>query len=125
MYREMTAHQAPFLIYVVLIAVGIASGIGDIALYKWAKTDVRMMLLASCLFWLISNLLLAQFFRWERFAFSIAVVLAAFVHLLVDLFWDFAYHKTRPTSLQIAGLCLGFAAVVILEISRSTEDANH
>lgn len=107
------------VIYGLLLIVGITGGIGDILLYKWAKTHSIFWLAMAYGVWLCSLTLLGLFLRIEHFTFSAALVLATMIHLIVGLLWSFFFTEATLSSIELAGLILGIIAVILLEVGRS------
>jgi drug/metabolite transporter superfamily protein YnfA len=107
------------LIYLFVAIIGIIGGVGDVLLYKWAKLDQLFWLMAACGVWLVYIVLFGLFLRLEYFSFSIAVVVATVIHLLLSLLWGFFFTDVKLNRIEWAGLILGILAVVLLEIGHT------
>lgn len=108
-------------IYALFILNGVTSGIGDILIYRWAKTSQLSWLLAAYLVWFGSLLLLGFLFRMEHFSFGAAVLLATLIHLGMSLGWSWLFTDYQFSRLELVGLLLATLAVICLELGRTPE----
>jgi len=118
----MTMNQDSYslvVIYGLLVIIGGVGGIGDVLLYKWAKSQNIVWLIFSYFAWLFSLTLLGFFLRLEHLTFGATIVLATAIHLVVGLVWSFCFVGNKPSRLEMAGIVLAVAAVILMEMGRA------
>lgn len=107
------------IIYGLLVLIGVASGVGDILLYKWARSSQPIWLLAASSAWFGSLLLCGFLFKLEHFSFGAVVVLATMIHLGIGVLWGFFCAGTSLSRMEMLGLLLAIIAIVLLEVGRT------
>lgn len=104
--------------YLILVAVGITGAVGDIAVYQWATSrQLHWLILSYCL-WIISITLFGFFFRYERFTFGPALLLALSIHAVVCVACDYIHFGTRLTRMETAGIAFLAISIILLEMGR-------
>ena len=111
------------LVYALFVLNGVASGVGDILLYRWAKTAQPWWLWLALFVWLSTLLLFGYLLRLEHFSFGAAVLLATLIHLGVSLCWSWFFTAYELSGWEKAGILLALVAVMMLELGRSTSAA--
>lgn len=104
-----------------LAAIGVLGGIGDVWVYRWAKSDRTPWLAASCLAHAASVVLFGLLLKWDGRAFGTAFMLSSVVHVVLVVAADVLYLGGRPTSAEWAGMALAAVALVLLEAGRAEE----
>ena len=102
------------VLYALLFASAVLSGVGDILIFKWAKSPGSWGMVAGLVVWAVSLLLMGYLFQYSALPFSLVVVLLIVVHLLIDVAWDAGVHGSRLSGWQWAGVVLAVGAVVLL-----------
>ena len=111
---------APILTYLLLVLIGLTSGVGEILLYKGVKPLQPLLLLAAGGLWCVSLTLFGVLLRIEHFSFGAAVILATIVHLAIAIGWGLLFTGNKVSSLELAGLILAIIAVILLEAGRAS-----
>ena len=99
--------------------IGLSSSVAEILLYRWAKSQHNLGLLAAYVLWAISLTLLGFLFSMEHFSFSAVVVVATMIHLAIGLVWGLGFTESKISTMEIAGLMLAVIAVILLEVGRA------
>lgn len=118
----MTNASTP-VIYLLLIAVGIAGAAGDILVSRWARSNVTTWLLASWVCWIASVTLFGYLMRTERFAFSAAIFVAFAAHGVTSVLFEQLVLRQRLSREEWLGIALATIAVVMLEVGRVRREA--
>ena len=105
--------------YLLLVAVGITGAVGDIAVYQWATSRQLHWLITSYCLWIISVTLFGFFFRYERFTFGPALLVALAIHAVVCVACDYIHFGNRLTRLETLGIAFAAVSIILLEVGRS------
>ena len=108
----------PWLLYGLLIAIGISGGLGDIWIYKWSRTGSAWWFAIACGVWLISLLLFAFLLKLDDRSFSASFILSSISHVVLVIVCDLAYFGGRLSRLEWAGITLAVVSIVLLEMGR-------
>lgn len=103
------------VLYLLMVASALLSGVGDILIFKWAKSPGSWGLAWGVVVWVASLVLMGYLFRYSSLPFSLVVILLIVVHLLIDVAWDAGVHGSRLSGGQWVGVGLAVAAVVLLQ----------
>lgn len=117
------APTSALALYALLLTSAVLGGVGDILIFKWAKTDRWPWLAGGVLVWVVSLLLMGWFFRFSELSFSVAVVLLIAVHLLIDVAWDVGATGTRLTRWEWLGAACAVAAVLLIQFGKADDHA--
>jgi len=112
----------PWLVYVLLVAIGVTGGLGDIWIFKWAKSNNTLWLVLACLIWLASLILFGLLLKWDSRTFSAAVVLSTVFHVVLVVVCDMVYFGGRLTQMEWVGVGFAAVAVILLELGREKHD---
>lgn len=116
--RKVDGTDMKPLLLVLLVAASIAAGVGDIALYRWSKSETHWWLAASCLLWMASITFFGFYLRWTANTFSFAVILAMIVQIIIVMGYDILVLRTKMNTLQWVGMLLGVLAIVIHQLGQ-------
>src|SRR5256885_1899850 len=103
------------MVYAVLLFGGGTGAIGDAVLNHWVKTDRRLWLFIAFLIWICAVSSFAVLLKWQRFPFSVAVVLGLLVHCALAVVFDGLYFGGQLNTWQWAGIVCGILAIVLIE----------
>lgn len=102
---------------VLLLAGGVILTVGDLIMKKWVVTNSGFLYFVGLAVYLLGLVFLVESFKYK----NIAVVSTVFVILniifLASVSW--VYYKETLSLLQIIGIAMGIASVIILEISQN------
>jgi drug/metabolite transporter (DMT)-like permease len=110
------------VVYALLLFSAVLSGLGDIFIFRWAKSAPWWWLAAGIGVWVVGLLLMAYMFRWSTFSFSVAIVLLIVIHLLIDIVWDVSVQGTRLSASEWVGAALAVAAVLLLQFGHGKSE---
>jgi multidrug transporter EmrE-like cation transporter len=108
----------PWIAYAILLAIGITGGLGDVWIFKWAKSGQTVWLVAACVVWLASLLLFGLLLKLDTRTFSAAFMLSTVFHVVLVIVCDLVFFGGRLTPTEWVGMALAAAAVVVLELGR-------
>ncbi|HEY4506495.1 MAG TPA: hypothetical protein VJJ24_03555 [Candidatus Paceibacterota bacterium] len=100
------------------VLMGVVGATGDILVNRWAATGSFRWWLMAAPFWLGMMSLLGYTLRANLAQFSVVVVIALLVNILIVLLWDTVIMKTQLLSLQLAGIVVAIVAMVLIELGR-------
>ena len=88
---------------------------GDILMKKWVVTNSVYLYIGGMLIYLVGLNFLAQSFKYKNIAVASIIFVLFNIILLAIVSWF--YFKEKLSALQIVGLIVGIAAIVILEMA--------
>ncbi len=112
-------HLNQWLTYGLLLVIGISGGLGDIWIYKWAKSGEFGWFLIASVVWLLSLILFAFLLKWDNRSFSAAFILSSISHVVLVLVCDLMYFGGRLSRLEWAGIGMAVVAICLLELGRA------
>jgi hypothetical protein len=98
--------------------MGLVGATGDILINRWAATGSFRWWLAAAPFWLGMMSLLGYTLRGSLAQFSVTVVIALIVNILFVLLWDTIIMKTQMPAIQLVGIVVAVAAMILIELGR-------
>lgn len=111
-------------VYTLLAAIGILGGVGDVWVYKWAKTNRTFWVVAACIVHVASVVLFGLLLKWDSRAFCAAFMLTSVVHVVIVIAADVLFFGGELTPTEWAGMALAFVSVVLLEVGRKEGPPN-
>jgi multidrug transporter EmrE-like cation transporter len=104
------------LIALTLIAFGgILLTIGDLFMKEWVTTNKSLIYLGGMIFYIIGLNFLAFSFRYKNIA--VASVIFVLINIITLIIFSYFYFHEKLSGLEIAGILLGTAAIIMLELS--------
>jgi len=100
---------------ILLLIGGIILTVGDILMKKWVNTNNYIFYIVGLIIYLIGLNFLAQSFKFKNIAVASVIFVIFNVVTLSIVSW--LYFKETLSMLQIIGMVVGIAAIVILEIA--------
>lgn len=107
-----------FLIYGVLVIVGLLGAISDALLNEWAQRRRMTWLLAAYAAWLVVATLLGVILRRGYFSFGAAIVLFLLVNSVAALALDVRFFGGRLNAWGWLGIGFALVAMACLELGR-------
>jgi len=104
-----------FLPIILLFIGGMVLTVGDIFMKKWVAVDRPVFYIVGMIIYLIGLNFLAQSFKYKNIAVASVIFVAVNVITLSLVSWW--YFKESLSLLQILGIVVGLASIVILEIA--------
>ncbi len=104
--------------YALLFAVGLTGAMGEISVYKWGTGRQLSWLIASYGMVLLCVTLLGLFFRYGRFTFGPAIIVALAVHGLSCLACDHFQFGNRLTGIETLGIAFAAVSMILFEVGR-------
>jgi len=98
-----------------LLCGGIVLTLGDFVMKEWVQSHRGWVFGAGLLVYLIGEAFLAYDFKFQNIAVASTIMVIINVVALSLLSWFF--FKETLNGMQVAGILLGIAAVVILELA--------
>lgn len=108
----------PWLVYGLLVAIGVTGGLGDIWIFNWARSGKTWWLVVACVVWLASLILFGVLLKWDSRTFSAAFMLSSVFHVVLVVVCDLIYYGGRLSRMECAGMGFAAIAVVLLELGR-------
>jgi len=108
--------------YLLLILSGLTGAAGDICLYRWAKSQVNSWMLAGLGSWLVCLVLFALLLRFSSRTLGVSFVLAAAIHTVAVLSWDWIGSESRLSTLTWMGIVVTAVGVLLIEIGLQGTD---
>jgi multidrug transporter EmrE-like cation transporter len=100
---------------ILLFTGGVILTFGDIVMKKWVATSNYYLYAAGLAIYLVGLNFLAQSFRYKNIAVASVILVIFNVAILALVSW--LYFKEALSLMQILGIVLGIAAIVILEFA--------
>lgn len=101
--------------FMLLLTGGIILTAGDLFMKQWVNSNRRLFYIIGLAIYLVGLLFLAQSFKHKNIAVASVIFVLFNVITLAIVSW--LYFKEGFSGWQIAGVLLGLASVVILELS--------
>ena len=105
-----------YLPIALLLVGGIILTVGDIVMKKWAINQKVSLYLIGLFFYLIGLNFLAQSYRFRNVAAASLIFVVINITILVFVSWF--YFKEKLSLMEILGIVLAIAGVIILEVFR-------
>jgi multidrug transporter EmrE-like cation transporter len=103
------------LAIILLLIGGIILTVGDILMKKWVTTNSYIFYFIGLAVYLVGLNFLAQSFKFKNIA--VASVIFVIFNVVTLSLVSWIYFKETLSPLQIVGICLGIASVIILELA--------
>lgn len=107
--------------WILLVAIGVLGGVGDVWIYRWARSDRPVWLGVSCLAHGASVVLFGLLLKWDGRAFGSAFLLTSVVHVVLVVAADLLALGGRPNAVEWVGMVLAAIAILMLETGRADE----
>lgn len=104
--------------YLALLVIGVAGAVGDIWLYRWAKSYRVDWLAAGLSSWIASLIMFGLLLRHGERSLGVTFVLSAVVHIVAVLGWEWARGETKTSGLLWVGLVVAATGVVLIELGQ-------
>lgn len=98
----------------IIIVVAIFEVIGDILFKEWTIKNNTWLLISGIIFYMLATTFWAFSLKYQELAKAVVIfgVLTVIIGVLVGVF----LYKEKLTSLNILGVTLGLACIILLEI---------
>ena len=103
------------LAIILLLAGGIILTAGDVVMKKWVSTNNYVLYFIGLATYLVGLNFLAQSFKFKNIA--VASVMLIIFNVIILSLVSWLYFKEALSPLQITGMIMGIAAVVVLELA--------
>ncbi|MFA5051543.1 MAG: SMR family transporter [Patescibacteria group bacterium] len=100
---------------ILLLLGGVILTAGDLFMKQWVNSNRRLFYIIGLVIYMVGMLFLAQSFKHKNIAVASVVFVLFNVVTLAVVSW--LYFKEGLSGWQIAGIVLGLASVVVLELS--------
>jgi multidrug transporter EmrE-like cation transporter len=100
---------------ILLFIGGVILTFGDIIMKRWVTTNNYWLYISGLAIYLVGLNFLAQSFRYKNIAVASVILVIFNVAILALVSW--LYFKEALSLMQILGIVLGIAAIVILEFA--------
>ena len=102
----------------ILLAVGgLVLTLGDLAMKKWVISNKIYFYIVGLIIYLIGLNFLAQSFKYKNMA--VASIIFVIFNVVTLSIFSWIYFNEKLNALEMIGLMLGLASVVILELAKS------
>lgn len=98
-----------------LAAGGIVLTIGDLFMKEWVITNKSWIYIVGIIIYIIGLNFLAFSFKYKNIA--VATVIFVLINIITLLTFSYFYFHEKLTGLEIGGILLGIAAIVMLELA--------
>jgi multidrug transporter EmrE-like cation transporter len=102
-----------FFIFLVII-VAILEVVGDILFKEWVIHDKKYLMALGILFYMAATIFWAFSLKYQNL--SKAIVIFAVLTLIVGVLVGVFIYKEELTTLNIIGILLGLASIILIEI---------
>jgi multidrug transporter EmrE-like cation transporter len=104
------------LIALALLAIGgLIVTIGDLFMKEWITTNRSWIYAGGMIFYLIGMNFLAFSFKYKNIA--VASVIFILINVITLIVFSYFYFHEKLSGLEIGGILLGIAAIVMLELA--------
>ena len=100
-----------------LLVGGAVLTLGDIIMKKWVVGGGNLLYLSGMAIYLLGLVFLVETFKYKNIAVASTIFVIFNVIILALVSW--VYYKETLSIIQIIGIVMGIAAVIILEIGTS------
>jgi len=104
-----------FIALGLLAAGGLILTIGDLFMKEWIVTNKSWIYIIGIIFYLAGMNFLAFSFKYKNIA--VASVIFVLINIITLLIFSYFYFHEKLSGLEIAGVALGIAAIVLLELA--------
>ena len=98
-----------------LAAGGIILTIGDLFMKEWVVTNKSTLYIIGIIIYLVGLNFLAFSFKYKNIA--VASVIFVLINIITLLAFSYFYFHEKLSGLEISGILLGIAAIVMLELA--------
>jgi len=112
------------LFYAAILLCGATGAAGDILLYRWAISYQNRWLAAGLCSWLICLIVFGLLLRHAERSLGATFVLAAVVHIVAVLGWEWRYGDRSWSWMEMTGIGMAAAGVVLIEWSQYKTGTN-
>lgn len=109
------------MVYALLLLSGLFGAIGELGLYKWAKTDSIAWIVGAFVSWAISLGLFGLLLRMDQRSLSVLFVLSAAVHIIIVVGWDRVCEASRLSTWEGLGVVFGIVAILLIQLGEHKE----
>ena len=102
-----------------LLVGGAVLTLGDIIMKKWVVGGGNWLYLAGMAVYLLGLVFLVETFKYKNIAIASTIFVIFNVIILTLISW--VYYRETLSIIQILGIVMGIAAVVVLEIGSSSK----
>ncbi len=110
---------SPFLVYCLLVLVGLVGALGDVTVNQWARSNQVWWWIVSCFVWVLAATIFGLMLKLHHFTFGVAVVLALVIHSITVLLGDRACYGVKLSPLQWVGILCAVLAFCFVELGRT------
>ena len=104
--------------FLMVVAVAMLGGVGDVLVNQWAKTQLVQWWLWSIPVWVLTATVFGVALREKRYSFGITVVVILLLHSGLVLAWDALVERASLAPTQWAGVAAAMVAIVLMEVGR-------
>jgi multidrug transporter EmrE-like cation transporter len=98
-----------------LAAGGVVLTVGDLFMKEWVTTNKSWIYIVGIIIYIIGLNFLAFSFKYKNIA--VATVIFVLINITTLLIFSYFYFHEKLSGLEIAGVLLGIAAIVMLELA--------
>ncbi len=106
------------LFYAAIMVCGATGAAGDILLYRWAISCQTRWLAAGLCMWLICLIVFGLLLRHAERTLGATFVLAAVVHIVAVLGWEWRHGDRSLSWMEMTGIVLAAVGVVLIELGQ-------
>ena len=104
------------IIALILLAVGgLILTVGDLFMKEWVITNKTVIYIGGMIFYIIGLNFLAFSFKYKNIA--VASVIFVLINIITLLIFSYFYFHEKLTGLEVFGIVLGIAAIIMLELA--------
>ena len=104
-----------FIALALLAIGGLTLTVGDLFMKEWVTVNKTYIYLIGMVFYIIGLNFLAFSFKYKNIA--VASVIFVLINIITLLVFSYFYFHEKLSGLEIAGILLGIAAIVMLELA--------
>ena len=104
-----------FIALALLAIGGLILTVGDLFMKEWVVTNKSWVYLVGMIIYIIGLNFLAFSFKYKNIA--AATVIFMLINIITLLVFSYFYFHEKLSGLEIAGVILGVAAIVLLELA--------
>lgn len=97
----------------ILLLGGILLTVGDILMKNWTNSSKIWFYVIGMIFWILGLVFLAMSFKYKNIA--VASIIFVLFNIITLALFSWLYFNEKLTALQMIGILLGLASVIILE----------
>jgi multidrug transporter EmrE-like cation transporter len=104
-----------FIALALLAIGGLTLTVGDLFMKEWVLTNKSYIYIIGIIVYLIGMNFLAFSFKYKNIA--VASVIFVLINIITLLAFSYFYFHEKLSGLEISGILLGIAAIVMLELA--------